>query len=107
MFVHADYTVPVDAIRTEVTRLCKASPNWDGKVVGVQVTEATDHAVVVRALMSSADASKNWDLRCEVREKLIAFLQKNHPQCLPRVRLDGNPGPGGTARPGPVPGLAG
>ena len=42
----------------------------------------------MRALISAADASKAWDLRCEVREKLIAFLQQKYPDCLPKVRTD-------------------
>jgi len=54
----------------------------------LQVTEAGAHTVTMRALVGSSDASKNWDLRCEVREKLLAFLQKTMSASLPRVRLD-------------------
>jgi hypothetical protein len=38
--------------------------------------------------MSAADSPTAWNLRCEVREKLLEFLQREFPQCLPRVRLD-------------------
>ena len=54
----------------------------------LQVTNATERAVELRALMSAADASAAWDLRREVREKLISFVQKNYPQALPKVRAE-------------------
>ncbi len=52
----------------------------------LQITDAKQQTVELRALASSADASKSWDLRCEIREKLIAFVQQNYPESLPRVR---------------------
>jgi small-conductance mechanosensitive channel len=88
VFLWTDYAVPVDRIREEASRLAKASPHWDGRVVGVSVTDTTDKAVQIRVLASAADASKAWDLRCELREKLIAYLQKEWPTALPRVRAE-------------------
>ncbi len=88
VFVWTDYTVPVDRIREEASRLAKASAHWDGRVIGVTVTDTTDRAMQLRVLASAADASKAWDLRCELREKLIAFLQREYPGSLPRVRVD-------------------
>ncbi|TVQ30502.1 MAG: mechanosensitive ion channel family protein [Phycisphaeraceae bacterium] len=84
--LHMDYTVPVQAVREELERLVKDAPQWDGKVCGLQVTEATERTMRLRALVSAGDASKAWDLRCLVREKLIEFIQKNYPDSLPRVR---------------------
>src|SRR5215831_19220024 len=52
----------------------------------LQVSDASEHAIQVRALMSAADSNSALDLRCEVREKLLEFVQKNYPQCLPRNR---------------------
>ena len=86
VFLYVDYTVPVDAIRQELTRILTESPHWDGKVNGVQVTEAKEHTLEVRVLVSAADASLAWDLRCDVREKLVAFIQRNYPESLPRLR---------------------
>jgi hypothetical protein len=54
----------------------------------LQVTEARERTVEIRALASAADASLAWDLRCEVREQLIDFLQRHHPESLPRVRAE-------------------
>ncbi|MCI3951928.1 MAG: hypothetical protein K0R53_1425 [Burkholderiales bacterium] len=86
VFLQVDYGVPVDAVRKELTRILDASPNWDRKVNVLQVTDAKERTLELRALASSSDASRSWDLRCEVREKLVAFVQKNYPGSLPRLR---------------------
>ena len=87
VYLYLDYTAPVVAIRGELRRIVEQSPLWDRNVCGIQVTDASAQTIEVRALVSAADSGKAWDLRCEVREKLIAFLQANHPDCLPRVRV--------------------
>ena len=86
VFLYVDYNVPVDALRAELTRILESSEFWDGKVNVVQVTDAKEHTLEVRALTSAADASLAWNLRCEVREKLVAFVQREYPQSLPRLR---------------------
>ena len=58
----------------------------------LQVTAAKEHTVELRALASAADASQAWDLRCEVREGLIAFIQQHYPESLPRIRASLGPG---------------
>lgn len=83
-----DYTVPVDAVREELTRILNESLHWDKKVNVLQVVNATERTVEIRALMSAADSSSGWNLRCEVREKLLTFLQKNYPEALPKARLE-------------------
>jgi small-conductance mechanosensitive channel len=88
VFIYVDYTVPVEAIRTELQRLLKESKLWDGKVCGLVVTNATERTVELRALMSAVDASTAWDLRCHVREKMIEFVQKNYPEALPKLRAE-------------------
>ncbi|HUZ06748.1 MAG TPA: mechanosensitive ion channel family protein, partial [Candidatus Paceibacterota bacterium] len=52
----------------------------------LQVTDATEKTMQIRVLATSADSSKGWDLRCDIREKLIAYVQKHHPQSLPQFR---------------------
>ncbi|MEZ5787683.1 MAG: mechanosensitive ion channel family protein [Xanthobacteraceae bacterium] len=84
--VYTDYTVPVDRVRAKVEEIVKASPRWDGKAVSLQVTDAKADALELRALASAANASDAWDLRCELREKLIAFLQSECPEALPKRR---------------------
>ncbi len=88
VYLHTDYTVPLEEVRKELRRIVEASPHWDGKVVGLVVTDAKEYTLEIRALVSAADSPKAWDLRCEVREKLIQFLQREYPQCLPRLRAE-------------------
>ena len=98
--LHADYSVPVAEIREELHRILQDSSNWDDKVWNLQVTDATERSVELRALMSARDASRLWDLRCEVRERLIDYLQREHPANLARVRAEVS-GVGVTPRPSP------
>ncbi len=88
VYLYADYTVPVEDVRQELHRILEASGMWDGKVWGLQVTDATEHTMQLRALMSAPDSSKAWDLRCHVREKLIAFLQDKYASSLPKARAE-------------------
>ena len=88
VFLYVDYTVPVEAVREELLRILKNSDIWDGRVSGLQVTNTTERTVELRALMSAADSSLAWQLRCMVREKLVEFLQANYPDALPKVRAE-------------------
>ena len=88
VFIYMDYSVPFDELRKELTRILESDSNWDGRVNVLQVTDATEKTVEVRALMSSSDASRGWDLRVNVREQLIKFLQQNYPDCLPKSRVE-------------------
>jgi small-conductance mechanosensitive channel len=88
VYLHSDYTVPIQPLREELSRIVDQSPHWDRRVVGLVVTDARPETIELRALVSAADGSKAWDLRCEVREKLINFLQREYPECLPRTRID-------------------
>ena len=88
VFIYMDYTVSVKKIRDEFERILKDSTLWDGKVWNPQVTNATERGVELRALMSAPDASKAWNLRCKVRERLLGFLQENCSGNLPRFRAE-------------------
>ncbi|MBD3419787.1 MAG: mechanosensitive ion channel [Chitinivibrionales bacterium] len=88
VYIYTDYTVSVDVLREEFKRILKNHPLWDGKVCVMQVTNASEKSMEVRALLSTEDSSKGWELRCHVREKLIEFLQREYPASLPRVRLE-------------------
>jgi small-conductance mechanosensitive channel len=88
VFIYTDYTVPVDELRRELTRILEESDLWDGQTNVMQVTNATNQSLEIRALMSTADSPTAWDLRVLVREKLISFLQQNYPGSLPRTRIE-------------------
>jgi small-conductance mechanosensitive channel len=86
--LHCDYRVPVAAVRAELQNILAGNDLWDGKASGLVVVDATDKTVVLRALVSAKNSGDGWDLRCHVREKLVEFLQREYPDCLPRVRAE-------------------
>jgi len=88
VIVYADYSLPVGPLRQELQRVLENSPLWDRREWVLQVVDTTPTTMVLRALMSSADAPSNWDLRCDVRERLLAFLAEHYPDQLPRIRAD-------------------
>jgi small-conductance mechanosensitive channel len=83
-----DFTVPFDAMRAELDRLLRANPKWDGRVGVLQVTDAVEGLVRVRMLVSAPDAGQLFDLRCDVREGMVAWLQQTIPCALPRQRIE-------------------
>jgi hypothetical protein len=91
VYLYVDYAVPVDAVRAELQRVLRSTELWDGKVCVVQVTDATERAVQLRALMSARDSGTAFDLRCLVRERLIEFLRTHYPESLPRTRAELHP----------------
>lgn len=88
VYIYADYTIPVAKLREELSRILLSTDFWDGKVDNMQVTNAKEYTLELRALMSAKDSPTAWNLRCLVREKLVAFVQENYPQCLPRFRTE-------------------
>jgi small-conductance mechanosensitive channel len=86
-----DYSLPVEETRNAVKQIVESNPLWDKRFWNLQVSDATEHTMQIRVLCTAADSSIAWNLRCDVREKLIAFIQKNHPQSLPRVRANLEP----------------
>jgi small-conductance mechanosensitive channel len=88
IFFYLDYTADLDRIRRKFDEIVKSSTLWDGRVANMQVSNISEHTIEVRALASARNASASWDLRCEIREKLLVYLQKEYPQVLPRLRAE-------------------
>ncbi len=93
VFLYLDYTIPLQPLRSELTRLLENNPLWDKRINVLQVTNTSERTIEVRALMSAASSGNAFDLRCDVREGLINFVQENYPQCLPTTRLAGQEQP--------------
>jgi small-conductance mechanosensitive channel len=87
-----DWSVPFDAMRTELDRLLADSPLWDRRVGVLQVTDAVGSVIRVRVLLSAADAGALFDLRCQVREAFVVWLQREHAYGLPRLRWENDTG---------------
>ena len=87
VMLYADYGAPVQELREQFHAILKGSHLWDGKAWAFQVTDATPQNLQLRGLMSVANSGDAWDLRCLVRERMIDYMQKSCPQCLPKTRL--------------------
>lgn len=85
--LYVDASAPVDRLREKLEEIAKASPRWDGKVVNLAVTDITPEVMEVRCLVSARNAPTTFDLRCEVREKMMAFLREELPDAFPKKRL--------------------
>ncbi|MCI2239237.1 mechanosensitive ion channel family protein [Paenibacillus sp. TRM 82003] len=83
-----DWRVPVGAVREHAERFVHEHPLWNGKALGLQVLDAKNSFVTFRVLVSANSGGQLFDLRCAVREELVGWLQREHPQALPRVRVE-------------------
>ncbi|MBU6410405.1 MAG: mechanosensitive ion channel family protein [Verrucomicrobia bacterium] len=86
--VWVDYSLPLDEARRALKDIIESHPLWDKRFWNLQVTEATEKTMQLRVLATAGDSSRSWDLRCAIREQFIAFIQKNYPQCLPKIRAE-------------------
>jgi len=84
--LYVDYSCPVEEVRAELDRILEGHPKFDGRAKVLQTIDATEKCMVLRALVTAKDSPTAWELRCDVRERLIGFLQRQHPYCLPRER---------------------
>lgn len=103
--LHLDYRAPVAAIRDKAAEVVRGSKLWDRKVFAVQVTELTPETMQVRVIASAANSGDAFDLRCLLRESLVAWLRETHPEALPtrRALLEADEGHPLAAEPRPRP----
>ncbi len=88
IILHVDYSANVPRIRQRLEEAARDSTLWDGAIVNLQVVDTNDKTMQLRALVSARNAPQAWDLRCEIREKLVSFLQEEMRYALPRQRAD-------------------
>lgn len=86
VFVWVDYSLPLNATRQAVKEIIEKHPLWDQRFWNLQVTDATEKTMQIRVLATAENSAKSFDLRCDIREQLIAYIQKNHPHGLPQIR---------------------
>jgi hypothetical protein len=85
-FLHVDRTADVPRLRRKLTEIVSNDPLWDGRVCGLQVTDSFPWHIELRCLVSAADAGKAFDLRCNVREAMTAYIASEMPEALPQQR---------------------
>jgi small-conductance mechanosensitive channel len=102
-FIYVDPTADVDRLRVRLKQVVEKNPLWDGRFFNLQVTDIKPDVMELRALVTAPDAGSAFDLRCEVREDMMAYLARSMPEALPRRRLEvpnePNAGPGRSTRP--------
>jgi small-conductance mechanosensitive channel len=86
VLLYLDYAAPVDIIRKKATGLVAQANKDNAEVISVQVTNTSAEAIEVRILVNSNSAATTGNICADLREKLIAFLQQQHPEALPRRR---------------------
>ncbi|MEV1288578.1 mechanosensitive ion channel family protein [Micromonospora sp. NPDC049679] len=84
--LHVDFSADMAILRAEAKRAVEESALWDRREWVMQVVDMTSCTMCVRVLASAPDGPSSWDLRCEIRERLIHFLHTQHPQWLPHAR---------------------
>ena len=88
VFLWVDYRMPLQPLREAAQRACEVAPEWDKRLCLMQVVEAGEKSMQLRVLVTSANSSLSWDLRCKVREALVDFMQRDYPQFLPMMRAE-------------------
>jgi small-conductance mechanosensitive channel len=84
--LYVDPATNVVKVRDKLDTVVRANPKWDGRVLGLQVTDIRPDVMELRVLVSAADAGRAFDLRCDVREAMMAFVAADMPEALPRRR---------------------
>ncbi len=87
VFWYVDPSTDVPRLREKLAEVVKANPRWDGRFFNLQVTDMKADAVELRALMTAKNASVAFDLRCDVREAMLAYITAEMPEAMPRGRL--------------------
>ncbi len=80
--LYVSHAAPVDEMRAKLEAICAASPRWDQRVVNLAVTDIKDKTMEIRCLASARNAPTAFDLRCEIREKMMEWLRTEHPSAL-------------------------
>ncbi|QJD97884.1 mechanosensitive ion channel [Mucilaginibacter robiniae] len=88
VFLYLDYNTPVNDLRLEFERLMQATPLWDQRVKALQITDSKEHTIEIRMLVSARNSSEAFDLRCYIRENMVNYVQRNHPNSLPKFRTE-------------------
>jgi small-conductance mechanosensitive channel len=90
---YLDYAVPIERLRAKALEIVKASPHWDGDTASFQVTDARETSLELKVFGSARSSGALFNLRCEIREKMIAFLQQEYPGSLPRLAAPASSAP--------------
>ena len=89
-FFYLDPAADIPRLRERFEAIVKADPLWDGRALGLAVTDMKADAIEVRALITAANSGDSFDLRTHIREGLLAFIRDEMPEALPQGRVKSN-----------------
>lgn len=90
-YLYVDYSIPVAELRKEYESFVRAHKLWDGEAVGLQVTDLTAQTMQLRCLYSARNSGDSFNLGCDVREHMIAFIHEHYPEAFPTTRFAARP----------------
>ncbi|CAN5502725.1 mechanosensitive ion channel [soil metagenome] len=88
VFWYLDPTTDIARLRERLEQAVHANERWDGRFCNLKVTDTKPGAIEVRALMTARDASTAFDLRCDIREAMLAFIRDEMPEAIVRWRSE-------------------
>ncbi len=88
VFLYVDYAFPIEEARKIFKQIIEQSKEWNKKTAALHVSNASNNAMELRLLVSADSNAKLWNLRCEVREKMIDYIATHHPNALPKLRTE-------------------
>lgn len=87
VYLYVDYSIPVAWLREEFMKIIMDHPLWDKRVANLMVTDLKQEVMELRAIVSAFSSGRAFDLRCDVREKLMARIREVYPDGLPKKRV--------------------
>ncbi len=90
VYLYVAYELPMEPLRAKLKEIVEQNKDWDGRIHNIQVTGSKEWYKEIRVLLSSEDASKNWDLRVAVREAMIDFINEEYPGSFAKVSWANN-----------------
>jgi small-conductance mechanosensitive channel len=87
VFWYVDPSTDVPRLREKLAEVVTSNPRWDRRFFNLQVTDVKADCIELRGLMTAKDAAIAFDLRCDVREAMLAYIRDEMPEAMPRGRL--------------------
>ncbi|MBW4330911.1 mechanosensitive ion channel family protein [Stakelama sp. CBK3Z-3] len=88
VFLYLDPSADIARLRDHFEEVVVKEPLFDGRGKVLQVTDANASAIEIRMLATASNSPRTFDLRCAIREKMLAFIRDEMPEAFPRTRAE-------------------
>jgi small-conductance mechanosensitive channel len=78
-----NWQVPLDDLREHLHRFLATCDSWDGRNAEIRVDKTVGTEMTLLVIVTAADADAVFDLKWQVREAMVSYLQQHHPEALP------------------------